>query len=733
MFIRDARHIQRVGLGKIKVTENGVMSEKLHSMSIFAFGGLGTIAFLATAISAVMAACNDPTGFTVPGGPGGNSSKSGSSSSDLSQTFNEDCPADNTWIPADGGLPPPVPMVEPAPHPDTECPFYRGAYENFMIVGHPKANGDPALVDYATLDDTFASAFASNPYVRNSGTLDPAKSADPCVNSGGAAGAATARTGAPTGRAWLGVIRQAGHRNVLVDQDRHTLYYGLHMNQAFVDFVKANNLATASGILAVDPNLAFPPGVTEFKTAWKDIDPRDFPDSSGKLCNASAKVPSPTDFPGDPGDYSNYITTMAWIPWLTQDPATGQMIEDADHPVLRKVALVAIHCVYTLPGHPEFVWGSVQHVNTTLEDNTVFTFAGVHVLGMPDSQPDSISPDGGPPALPDPNDPQNMNNPVPPGANHHYLLYANSALESVSNSAPADLMLGFDEPTQTFGNANNVFRVFPGSKADKLSPDTAVFSLNSNLNDLYGGAIEAGVIDPGVDKRVNYRLVAAVWMDKPAVFGLGVKDPTTQLYPGLTFQNDDGTNILVNDATGNKPNVHPEISQGVSCGTPTGTNGHPPLSGDVPDATAYSNTVPGCDTRADELNLPGANNPARGEDGGIMIADPLGDFASHAAGTDSPFSILGGEDRLSSTSMETFTQNDTFHNCFSCHNTFPTNADGVAATDPNCLPPNSPTNPACPVQTVMPFAAKINVSHMFSEFLIHEREAAKKRGLDAGF
>jgi hypothetical protein len=33
----------------------------------------------------------------------------------------------------------------------------------------------------------------------------------------------------------------------------------------------------------------------------------------------------------------------------------------------------------------------------------------------------------------------------------------------------------------------------------------------------------------------------------------------------------------------------------------------------------------------------------------------------------------------------------------------------------------------------MPFAAKINVSHMFSEFLVHEREAANKIGADAGF
>jgi hypothetical protein len=697
------------------------MSEKLHSMSIFAFGGLGTIAFIAAAFSGMMAACNDPTGFNLPGNAGAGGGGDGGPT-DLSGSFNENCPADPSWIPGDGGAPPPVPMVEPAPHPDTECPFYRGAYQNFMIAAHPNANGDPDLVNYATLDDTFQSAFNSNPYVRNSGTLDPAKSADPCVNSGGAAGAATARSGAPTGRAWLGVVRQAGHRQILVDQDNHTLYYGLHMNQGFVDFVAQNNLRTSQGIMKVDPNLAFPPGVAEFKTAWKDIDPRDFPDGSGNLCTANGKVQPPTDFASDPGDYSNYITTMAWVPWLTQDPVTNVITEDADHPVLRKVALVAIHCVYTLPGHPEFIWGSVQHVNVKEIDPTVLTFAGVQIMGMPDGQPDSIASDGGGPALPDPNDPTNAMVTFPPGRGHKYIFYSGNALESASNQTPADKDLGFDASAQTFAAPTNVFRVFPGSKANDLEPDTAVFSLNSNINALYA----QGNL-PASDKRVNYRLVAAVWMDKPALFGLGVKNGQTGLYSGLTFQNDDGTNPLVLDAMGSKHNVHPEISQGTTCGTPTGINGNPPESGDVPGATSYNNSVPGCDTRADDLALPGATNPFS------PPIDPATAFTNHTIGTDSPFSLLGGEDRLSSTSMETFTQNGQFDNCFSCHNTFPTNEDGVSATDPTCLPPNSSTAPNCTSPTVMPFAAKINVSHMFSEFLVHEREAANKTGADAGF
>jgi hypothetical protein len=131
-----------------------------------------------------------------------------------------------------------------------------------------------------------------------------------------------------------------------------------------------------------------------------------------------------------------------------------------------------------------------------------------------------------------------------------------------------------------------------------------------------------------------------------------------------------------------------------------------------------NNTVPGCDSRADDLKLPSAINPN-------FVTTPINPLNGYTVddppslGTDSPFSLLGGEDRLSSTSMETFTQNDTFHNCFACHNTRPINALGVAA-DPSCLV----TNPAatCAITTI-PVAAKLNVSHMFSEFLIDENDA----------
>jgi hypothetical protein len=531
---------------------------------------------------------------------------------------NEDCPMGDDWFPTTA----PVRMFAPLPHPDTECPFYRGAYQNFLVAMQPDTSGNPAILHFATIDDAFVSA--SPHAVRNT-----------------------------SGRAWLGAVRQAGRRQILIDQNGHTLYYGIHMNQAFVNFIKANNLQTVAGIQNVDPNLAFPPGLVEYKTAWTDIDPGDFP---------GGKVPPPTNDPNDktdPGDYSNYITTMAWVPHLTQDPTTGTVVEDPNNPRLIKVALVAIHSVYTLPGHPEFIWGSVQHVNLQATDAVASAVQGVPILGAPDCQPDTTQ-------LPNlATDPDNTSvaTPVSP---YSYLLYKGGTPENQSNAAYSDSQLQLDETSQSFKNApTSVYRMFPGSKQ---------------------AAQGGGKIDP----RLNYHLVAAVWLDKPSFFAVN-----------QAFQNDTTSPVYQAAVSGDPL---PQVPQGATCGTPLGPNGG---SGDVSGA----NTCPGCLTRKDILagaqdcvdscaNMDGGTTPAD-----IVMNDLL------ANGTDSPFSLLGGEDRLSSTAMETFTQSpDAFPNCFSCHNTQPITTNGT----PQSRDPTS--------QLTITKPALINVSHIFSEFVLRQSE-----------
>jgi hypothetical protein len=533
-------------------------------------------------LAALSVACTDP----IPGFSSSTPSSSGGANGQAEAP--EDCPAQAAWLPSDGSQTPPVAMFSPAKHPNTECPFYSGGWQSFLIATHPDATGLPDFASYATVDDLFQK---KTPLA--AGALAP--------------------VGQPRGtplRAWLGDIKQAGNRNVLIDQDAHSLYYGIHVNQAFVDFVNANKLTTAAQIQGASQALYFPAGVAEFKTAWKDIDPAD----------------------GVTGDWSNYITTTAWVATIHQDATSGAITEDKDHPRQIKVALVAMHVVFTLPGHPEFVWTSFQHIDTTGVD------INTEAPGLPDSAPVFQT-------LPSTKDPNNlMDSQVVDTKN--YLLYHGGTAANEANPAFVDKQLTLDEASQKFTGANaqtSIYRMYAGSKSNSINPDDAVTAINSNMLKLFDQAAPQ-------DLRRNYKLVGGTWMDKPEFFALG---KSLQSY-------DPDSNPLFGLST-------------------------------VADETQYANI-----TQDDERTALLAQG-----------VKPVDDYAAN--GADSPFSLLAGEDRMSSTSMESFTQGAaSFFNCFRCHNTQAVTQRGISLTDDD--PTASPLMPE----------KLINVSHVFGEFILEE-------------
>jgi len=469
----------------------------------------------------------------------------------------EDCPASNEWLP----VTPPVPMFDPVPHPATECPFYRGGWQNFLIATQAGPDGTPAIASYPTIDDLFVSK--TTHALRNTSQ-----------------------------RAWLGDIKQAGGREILVDQNGHTLYYGIHVNPAFTAFIGANGLRTLEAVQNADPDLFFPAGLVEFKSAWQDV----------------------TQAPA--GSYSDYVTTTAWVPHLHQDPTTRQITEDKNNPIQITVALVALHVVYTLPGHPEFVWTSFQHVGSD---------------GEPDSAPSAA-------ANPTLADPDNLKNASVPSA-ESFLLYHGGTPANQGNQAIAEPDLRLDEATQSFpGQQTSIYRMFPGSKSNSIDPDDAVVSLNANVSALFARS-PGGQVDP----RSHYRLVGGVWMDKPGLFTVNA-----------SLQNDPTSPLLQGDA-------RPDVPQD-----------------------------------ADRKMLLAS---------GVHPADDL-----LTNGTDSPFSILAGEDRMSSTSMESFTQSPAgFPNCFSCHDTQAITARGVPVEKDSS-------------GTTLLSPKRLNVSHLFSQFVLEETQ-----------
>jgi hypothetical protein len=530
----------------------------MHGRAIFS----KQLASIVTGLAGLTAACNDPTkpsflGVEVP--------------------EEEICEASANWLPNT----PELPQFLPVPHPAGECPFYRSGWQNFLVAMQPDAQGAPALLKYPTIDQVFEHTVPR-----------------------------------PPNRSFLGDIKQAGGRQILIDQNGNSLYYGIHVNQAFQDFILAYGLQTAAALRAYpsDPkttNLVFPPGVVEFKSAWQIVE--------GDTPQAIADMKK------------DYIVIDTTVPTITQDPVTHVIHEDRNMPRPVTVRLLAIHVVSTLVGHPEFIWASFEH--------TTHRATGLTDTAVADNQRD-VAPILPADENPRDEDPSNMRVDQVVSAKD-YILYKAGTKGKDGNHAFTDDELrlvgqkfmradDMNLPAQT-----SIYRMFPASKSNTKDADAAITSLNHNVEVLFA---QHGA----TDMRGNYRLLGAQWMDKPYYFD---KD--------IPIQNDQFSPMLQDNH--------------------------------------------------------------RSQDGQLVPAITLDTLkeAIKNDGSDSEFSILAGEDRMSSTAMESFTQpTGSFHNCFTCHNTQAITASGI------------PTNRDTPTAIKLLDPGLLNVSHILSQFLLEEYEDA---------
>ena len=441
------------------------------------------------------------------------------------------CPRDLAEIA--GWLPVTPPMESgggclPLPHPAGECQFYQQSWQEFMIATQPDASGKPAFLGWNTIENTFgAGAGKPNPTI-------------PVLTAG---------------------VTQAGGRQVVIDQNGHALYYSIHMNPAFVKFVNDAHLTTADQIRRADPSIHFTStgAIVETKDAWQII-----PDAN-------------------PPQAASFITTQAMVPTLSVDPVLGVVADDTN---LRRVtvALIAIHIVHTIPGHPEFLWATFQHAD--------------RMTGVTDLAPSATD-------LPRNNPPNVVASIAPQLPAGGYLLYARNTLPANANRGV--FIPALNAATQTFTTPpTSIYRVFPAAKTATTDIDGDITLVNTAMTERFNVTTPRPAAN---DRRPWYRLVGAVWLDRPASsFGVD--------------------KVLVNDPT----------------------------------------------------------------DDDIILN-----------GSDSIRSINGGEDGLSSTAMESFTQGAaSFPTCFSCHDTQSTAGNGV----PQSRNMSSP---------VVMKPGLINVSHIFNE------------------
>lgn len=392
-----------------------------------------------------------------------------------------------------------------------DCPFYQLAWRTFLYVTQPDGTGRPAFAGFPNIDSTFEHTTVGDLAAKSTSSFLP--------NDKGVMSLAPRVAKGANDSVHVGAgVNQAGTtQGLLIDQRGQPIFYGIHFNDLFADFIRKNGLTTRDGILAADPKLQFEQGCIELKSAWQIV--------------SSDSPPS------------NFITVQAELPMLkVVKDSNGKdkvVVDTIPRPQPVTVALISLHVVFTLKDHPEFIWSTFEHVDSS---------------GKPDCAPSSHSnPEG---------DEGHDANDLPDRVvgNEDLLLFKAGTKYNEGNKSftPEQLAAALDEQKQTFTKGGrtlqtSIFREYPGSKTHTNDFDEDIVDLNDSMTALF----EANRAKGADDKRRFYRLVGAVWLETPANFKEGLQFQNTPEQnsdtPGAALAGEDAlSSVAMESFTQNK-------------------------------------------------------------------------------------------------------------------------------------------------------------------------------------
>ena len=373
---------------------------------------------------------------------------------------------------------PPVDRILPAT--ENDCGFYNWGWQTFLFATQLGSNRQPAFLNYTPFESVFE--------LSESELLSKFSTTDSDLYN-----ARRFRVSALASSSRLpllnGGFKQAGEAGaMLIDQNRNAVFYSIHINPNFADFVAANQLNDLStlfqesGAGSVPTDLEFPPGALELKAAWKIVEPGE--------------------------DVSRYFTRRARVPLLKN---AGQQVIATGGSREVNLALIGLHVVGVVQDHPEFIWASFEHVDS---------------LGRPDLAPAAKTN----PLPGTPQTPQELETLL-----QKYPLFGLATPLSLANQQPAQHAV--EARSQKFQASTSVFRVFPASLSKQAEEDQALKTLNAHMGELFASS------DPsGQDLRRNYRMVGAVWIDQP-----GSKDPNGVFKANRSFENSPEHTLLAGE------------------------------------------------------------------------------------------------------------------------------------------------------------------------------------------
>src|SRR5260370_706861 len=211
------------------------------------------------------------------------------------------CVAPKDWFPK---TPPPT---NAQPDPNSDCDFYKWAWQSFLSVtqGDSPGNAKPRFLEFQVPFELFVSRVGKR--VEKTTKVDLPVNPDSVI--------------------------QAGSQGLLVDQNGRAIYYQTHLNSVFVRFVRDGGYTESTKLRSAPASLEFPKGSLELKSSWKIVAPGE--------------------------DASKFFTTAAIIPLLGL--RNGQVFIDPAKTREETLALLGLHVVGVVQGHPEFIWATFEH------------------------------------------------------------------------------------------------------------------------------------------------------------------------------------------------------------------------------------------------------------------------------------------------------------------------------------------------------------------------------------
>lgn len=222
-------------------------------------------------------------------------------------TAPQPCEAPAAWFPH---------SQTPEPDPNQPfasfCDFHQWAWQSFLWLTQ-EVDGRLRFETFPTVDDVIAGKVASD-----GGPLRLE--------------VRTQKTDGP--HQGLDEVTQADSLGVLVDHGGRAVYYSQHVNPAMFQEIVSLRWNDPAVLEEIPPDTEFQTGDVELKASWKIVEPGE--------------------------DTGSFYVTGALVDRLAQGPSGTIVVDQKSPPLEVEVALIGLHVVGWVNGHPEAVWATFE-------------------------------------------------------------------------------------------------------------------------------------------------------------------------------------------------------------------------------------------------------------------------------------------------------------------------------------------------------------------------------------